>query len=368
MRNRSILYVLISLIVLLSVLTIVMFILVRLKKRDVRKITDSIHPPVVSIRPEIGNLQKTMTINGYLEAENRVEIVPMVSGVVTSVLVKEGQWVQTGDILASIDSQALQLNMEQVENAYRTAETAYERMKTLHEKDMASTQNLEQAESEYRRTRSMFESAKLQYDYSSVTSSIKGIVMDIHISTGALAGSGQPLMTISNPDQLIINNQVPEIYYEQFAGRADEIRLSINRPSVKSSGISGQIVSIGQFISPHTKTFTVKCSVDKNSYQLIPGMFVKTKFILEERRDILLLPFDILKGGNTLWFLGEKVEGDNLFRASSMLFEPQFYNNDFFQIDTRDADRYFLKEGQDFIFEDQVIYLKSGPVPPDENF
>ena len=37
------------------------------------------------------------------------------------------------------------------------------------------------------------------------------------------------------------------------------------------------------------------------------------------------------------------------------------FNNDYFHLDDRFADYIFLREGQDFIFEDQIIRLKDGP-------
>ena len=109
------------------------------------------------------------------------------------------------------------------------------------------------------------------------------------------------------------------------------------------------------------KTFFVKCFIKQDQPLLIPGMFVKTEFILEERRNIFILPFDILMDGNKLWFLGQQVAGDSLFRADSMEYTPIFYNNDYFQIEEKFTDLFFLKEGQDFIYRDQVIRLKSGP-------
>ena len=57
----------------------------------------------------------------------------------------------------------------------------------------------------------------------------------------------------------------------------------------------------------------------------------RTEFILEERKEIYILPFKLLMGGNKLWYLGEPIDekdkiipGDPLFRAASINFEPEF--------------------------------------------
>jgi membrane fusion protein, multidrug efflux system len=374
-KNRLLLYLFVSVIIVLAILVIVMLAFIFGKQNQVQKNVLQIHPPVSSIAVEKGTLQVTLTVNGFLEAENRVDIIPMVSGTLTSISVKEGQSVQKGQILATIDSQALELNLQQVENSFKFAESEYIRTKSLYDNKITSTQNFEQVENQYRAAESKYEAVRLQYQYSFVKTPISGIVIDIYTTEGSIAGTEHPLMTISNQDQLIINNQIPEIYYETFVGRMMDIQLNIRRPSIDVGLISGHIVSISHFISPQTKTFTVKCSVDRDSSILIPGMFVKTEFILEERKDIYILPFEILMGGDKLWYLGYPVDekdkvipGDPLYRAASIKFNPEFSNNDYFQLDEQFSDLIFLKEGQNFIYEDQIIRLKSGPGLNSENF
>ncbi len=55
-------------------------------------------------RPMIGDIKRTINTTGTVEPQNRLEIKPPIAGRVEAILVKEGQDVKTGDILALMSS------------------------------------------------------------------------------------------------------------------------------------------------------------------------------------------------------------------------------------------------------------------------
>ena len=84
--------------ILVGVLIIAVFIIIKLKpKTD----TDNV---VKEITPTIGAIETVISTTGTILPKNRLEIKPPVNGRVESVLVKEGQKVKTGEILAWMSS------------------------------------------------------------------------------------------------------------------------------------------------------------------------------------------------------------------------------------------------------------------------
>lgn len=84
--------------VLTGVLIVVVFIVIRFKPKAV---TDNI---IKEIIPTRGSIQTIISTSGTVLPKNRLEIKPPVNGRVESILVKEGQQVKAGEILAWMSS------------------------------------------------------------------------------------------------------------------------------------------------------------------------------------------------------------------------------------------------------------------------
>ncbi|MFA6378733.1 MAG: efflux RND transporter periplasmic adaptor subunit [Candidatus Omnitrophota bacterium] len=94
MRNKIVLWFLIIFVV----AGIVGFAMNKIKQKNVSDET------VVEIRPSVGNLETYISCTGTILPKNRLEVKPPVNGRVESILVKEGDHVKVGQILAWMSS------------------------------------------------------------------------------------------------------------------------------------------------------------------------------------------------------------------------------------------------------------------------
>lgn len=153
------------------------------------------------------DIVESVTASGKIYAEEEVKISSDVSGEIVQLFVKEGQYVQKGDLLAKIQPESYQAmvdqseaqynnalanlkNMQasysnalakqkQVEAQYQNAELAYNRAKELHAKKSISTAELEQAEMTFRTSKAEIEAMKetikgAQYAVEGAQASVKG--------------------------------------------------------------------------------------------------------------------------------------------------------------------------------------------------
>ena len=93
-------------------------------------------------------IEKKTVATGKVVPEDEVEIKPQISGIVHEVFVKEGQLVETGDLIATIkvvpNEQALNSAIGRVDNANIVLENAridYERNKQLYDKAIIANQD-----------------------------------------------------------------------------------------------------------------------------------------------------------------------------------------------------------------------------------
>jgi HlyD family secretion protein len=177
MKNNKILKILVPVVILLIIMAVIgkkkgWFGKEATVKVAVEKVTSS---PIV----------EAVTANGKIQPEKEVKISPDVSGEIVELTVKEGDFVQKGELLFKIkpdiyisarDRAAATLNstqarLAQAEAQMVQAELAYNRSKTLFDESTISQSDFEQAESQYKIARAEKESAL--YSVKSTEASLK---------------------------------------------------------------------------------------------------------------------------------------------------------------------------------------------------
>ncbi len=120
-------------------------------------------PEVVVEQIKRGNLVKTVVASGHFETPYRVEIGSQMSGIVTDVLVEEGQTVKAGQELIRLDNREVNASVVQAEGALAQAEARIRQLNDLTlpaaKASLAQAQaSLIDAQNTYDRTSSLFKS------------------------------------------------------------------------------------------------------------------------------------------------------------------------------------------------------------------
>lgn len=151
-------------------------------------------------------------IPASLEGENDVEIRPQVSGFLTKVHVKDGQRVEKGQVLFTIDQVQLQAAVDQAQAAVavaqanvNTAQTNADNNKILLDKNIisasayqTSVDALNAAKAQYNQAQAALTSARKNLSYSTVTAPVSGIVGAIPYKEGTLVSPSTLLTILSN--------------------------------------------------------------------------------------------------------------------------------------------------------------------------
>ncbi len=81
--------------------------------------------PVVTETPEVGTLENSVIYSGTLMPEKMVTVVPKTAGKLESILVREGDIIEEGRHLGTVDKEVAKLQMEQAYAAYQAANAQY---------------------------------------------------------------------------------------------------------------------------------------------------------------------------------------------------------------------------------------------------
>lgn len=171
---------------------------------------------VITVEPTNSVLQESYP--AIIKGKTDVAIRPQVSGFITKVHVDEGQHVNKGQVLFTLDQVQYRAAVDQAEAAVNSAKVAVanaqltaDNQKRLYEKNiisesqyLTSANQLSMAKAQLAQAQAALESAKKNLSFTVVTAPSSGVVGSIPNREGSLASpsSAQPLTTISDNSQV----------------------------------------------------------------------------------------------------------------------------------------------------------------------
>ena len=109
--------------------------------------------PVESEQVEAGAVRAFYRSTAILEADQEARLVAEATGLVTEILVGEGDWVAKGAVLARLDTERAELEVSRNQANLNRLELAMKRQQELVKRGMASTETADQVQAEYEMTR-----------------------------------------------------------------------------------------------------------------------------------------------------------------------------------------------------------------------
>ena len=244
---------------------------------------------------------------GTIKSANIAYVASRMMGAVTSLLVKEGDAVEKGQLLLTIDDSDVTQKVKAAEAGHREAAKALEaanqnreltaiterRYRAMYEGKAISRQEMDQfetqkkvAELEYERVREMVEraaaglsEAKIYLGFTRVHSPVKGMVTEKRTEVGSMAVPGMPLLAVENSAAFHAEVAVDESLSGKLRPGAPVLVSieSINRR------IPGKITEILPAVDPLSRTFTAKVSL--SGAGLRSGLYAKVRISAREKGD-----------------------------------------------------------------------------------
>ncbi len=246
---------------------------------------------------------------GTVEPEQSVQVRAQVSGVLQSILFKEGDKVKAGQQLFQIDPRTFQSQYNQavaglardraqLENARAQQQRLEPLLKrefiTQQEYDVAVT-SAKSLEATVQSGQAMVEQARIQLEYARITAPISGRTGQLAVRAGNLvpaSGGGVPLVTINSTDPILVAFSIPERQLEDIRRFQKEqgIRIQILADQAAEPVAEGDLVFIDNTVTPQTGTVLLKTRVKNASEVIWPGQFVNVRIVLAVEPAAVVVP------------------------------------------------------------------------------
>ena len=289
----------------------------------------------VSVETEVvkyNTVIQKVNASGTIQPETEVKISSSTSSAwIESITVKEGDYVNKGQLLISLDRKQLLSNYNAAMSSVRSAKArlkqevaSKKRIETMYDQNLASDQELEAIQASYEiansqleQARANLESRKDELDRAKITSPQNGIVTQINKEIGEMALGGmfqaEVLMVIADLSKMeviidvnendvvsILKGDTAEIEIDAFLdtlfyGVVNEVALV---PQVTGMGSQQQVTN-----------FQVKVRMINVPDNIRPGMSATVDIVTDKKENVLTIPIQSLtarKKGIELIEMGDK--------------------------------------------------------------
>jgi multidrug efflux system membrane fusion protein len=253
---------------------------------------------------------------GRMEAFRQAEVRARVPGIVLKRPYEEGQNVKEGTPLFLIDPAPLKAKFEATEAALLEAEATLAlsidkrerfegliKTRAVSERDYsASVSEEKQSAAQLAVAKANREMARLELEYTTVTSPIDGRARRANVTEGALVGQDSPtlLTTVEQIDPIYANFSQPAAEVmalrdlldkgatQGIEQQAIQVRLVLANGSVHPD--AGRLLFSDLAVDPGTDSVAMRAVFPNPDRKLLPGMYVRVTMDRAEMKNAILVP------------------------------------------------------------------------------
>jgi len=269
---------------------------------------------------------------GSVLSLHSVEVRPQVEGILTQVLVKEGQWVKQGDLLATLDDRSIRASLDQAraqlgqsQAQIQVAGVDLKRYRLLSSDDGVSKQTLDQQQAlvnqlqaTVKGNQAAIANAEVQLSYTQIRSPVTGRVGIRNIDPGNLVRTSdtQGLFSVTQIDPIAVEFSLPQQMLPTLQGLLKAQAPALVEAYMDADGErnllgAGHLALIDNQVSANTGTVRVKAEFDNKDGMLWPGQLVTVRLRTAMDEDALVVPPPVVQRSIDGHFV-YRVDGDKV--------------------------------------------------------
>lgn len=229
--------------------------------------------PVKVYRVKKMSFKDTLPVMGSIKGFKEVDLKFETSGILESFNFEEGERVQEGDIIASLDQREALMRL-------KYAELEFEKNRKLYEAGAIDKIKFEQSKLEY-------ESAKYDFEKTNIYAISDGVLGRRDIDVGSYVTPNDKVGTFVDISYVyaefnVIEQDSPKIKLGQ--------RAEIYVDAYPGGSFKGMVDSISPVIEGRTRTQRVRIELKNQKFELKPGMFARALISTYEKNNALIIP------------------------------------------------------------------------------
>ncbi len=274
-----------------------------------KKQVQNVQPPAVPVKissVEVRDVPLFIEAIGVVKPAMTADVKPQVNGMIKEVHFTEGDWVEEGDLLYTLDHASYAIRVLEAEAGrdqnlayWNNAQKKLDRYKSLHSKDLIAKVEWDELETQVALYAAMLKAdearlaaAKLDLEHCRILAPIAGLAGKSDLDVGNMA-QGESLVTITQTDPLFVDFLITQQELQKVVKRSSLIK--IYAAGKEDYLAKGKVTFMDHAINPKTGMVAVTAQLNKADKPLWPGQSVRVQLYFGKKEKALLIPMRAVK-------------------------------------------------------------------------
>lgn len=267
---------------------------------------------ITSVVVEKKDIPLIIEATGTIISSSIVDIRPMTTNTVKTIHIKDGQEVQAGELLFTLDDRNDRANYEKLKALADDSQKQYLRAKELVSKNFISKAGLETSLANAKSAQAAARSAEVQLSYDSIRSPIAGRAGIINVFPGSLVQASNvvttatsstatssvgSMVTITQLNPINVQFVVPEKDIPLLmAGKQAEtpLKVKVSVGSNTQTTYEGEVLVIDNQVDPSIAAVRVRAQIPNEKMTLLPGQFARVSLSANTLKDAIAVPSEAI--------------------------------------------------------------------------
>jgi membrane fusion protein, multidrug efflux system len=242
--------------------------------------------PVETIEIIPDSFDDFIRVSGVVEAIEDATVSAENSGLILSIR-QRGEYVQKGEVIANMDARLSRAQFEAAKTSFELADDSYQRLRSLYEDEIISTQDYKNAKAQRDQAKAQMEQAEKQLSDTHIEAPFNGRIEERFVRTGELINPGMPVVRLVNTDLIRMTAGIPERYSGQIReGSPVYVRMRNQEGRIFDSVIT----FAGNVLDSATRTFPIEIEYENSSGVMKSEMVVDLRIKRATIENAIIVP------------------------------------------------------------------------------
>lgn len=240
---------------------------------------------------KIAPFRHYIDLQGKVDADESVMATAKMPGSLKRVLVKNGDNVRQGQLIAEVDDAVMVKSLAELDGQLVTATDIYNRQKGLWDQKIGTEVSLIQARNAKESIERSITTLKEQWGMTKIYAPQSGTVDMVMLKQGQAIAPGMPLCNILNLSNLKIKGEVTEAYASKVR-KGDQVQVFF--PDLNKE-ITTRVTYVSKSISPMTRTFVVECALPSTKDGYSANQVAVMKIVDYQSANAVSIPVNLIQ-------------------------------------------------------------------------
>jgi RND family efflux transporter MFP subunit len=289
--------VVISLVVAIGIIALIIIKLGANKEKAKQKIyIHDVHAAVSVVveTPSLHSFENSLNYLGTFEPARQNTVGSDANGKIVALNVEEGDFVRQGQVIAKVDDELLQLQLEQVDVQLEGQKNDDKRYDNLSKENAIAGVQVEKTKLGVKSTELQKKQIQKQLRSTSLKAPFAGVVTKKMIDLGSVVGPGTQLVEITDISSLKLTVSVPERDILKFKnGQVVNVTADVYGNKM----FQGKVTNVG-VVGDKAHNFKVQITVSNAKQELRAGMYGNVRLLNSKSVNALAIPRKALIGSS----------------------------------------------------------------------